>query len=349
MPVKSTNGVRVTSHDVARAAGVSQPTVSRALRDQRGVSAATRARVRQAARDLGYVTSQTGRALSTRTSHRIGVVAAELGNPFYPALIEPLHDALEERGYRVVLVTDRGEVPVEIEPLVDGSLDGVVLATSMLDSVLPGELAARGLPFTMVNRVVPGAAGDACQVDNLACGRRAAELLVSLGHRDVAAVHGPAGTSTGSRRAEGFERRLAELGVPLPPARVRSGSFSEATGRQAFLDLADGRAGAGGPPTAVFCGNDVIALGVCNAAARLGLVLGRDLSVVGVDDIPMAAWPVFDLTTLRTDLAALAGAAAELVVTRVRSPDLPPRQVTLAPRLVERGTHGPAAGRCAAR
>jgi len=330
----------VTSHDVARAAGVSQPTVSRALRDQRGVSAPTRARVREAARALGYVTSQTGRALSTRATRRVGIVSAELGNPFYPALLEPLHAALEERGYRVILITDRGEVPVEIEPLIDGSLDGVLLTTSTLDSTLPHELGARGLPFGMVNRVVPGAAGDTCQLDNSACGRLAADLLVGLGHRDVAAVHGPANTSTGRDRARAFEQRLAELGAPLRRVRVRRGTFAEATGRDAFHDLVGGDAK---PPTAVFCGNDVIALGVCNAASALGVKAGRDVSVVGVDDIPMAAWPIFDLTTLRTDLGVLARTAAQLLVTRMRTPDLQPRRVTLSPHLVLRATHGHAA------
>lgn len=329
----------VTSHDVARAAGVSQPTVSRALRDQRGVSAATRARVREAARALGYVPSQAGRALSTRATRRVGVVSAELGNPFYPALLEPLHDALEEQGYRVILITDRGEVPVEIEPLIDGSLDGVVLTTSTLDSTLPDELAARGLPFGMLNRTVPGAAGDSCELDNQACGRLAADLLVELGYSDIAAVHGPADTSTGRSRALAFEQRLVELGVPLRRSRVRRGEFSERSGRDAFLDLVS----SDGTPGAVFCGNDVLALGVCNAAVALGLRPGRHVSVVGVDDIPMSAWPIFDLTTVRADLGMLARTAADLLVSRMQAPHQPLRYVTLLPHLVLRGTHAPAA------
>ena len=102
--------------------------------------------MREAAWALGYVPSQAGRALSTRTTRRVGVVSAELGNPFYPALLEPLHDALAELGYRTILVTDRGDVPVEVEPLIDGSLDGVVLTTCELDSTLPQELDRRGCP-----------------------------------------------------------------------------------------------------------------------------------------------------------------------------------------------------------
>ena len=96
-----------TSHDADRLAGVSQPTVSRALRDQCGVSATTRRRVREAARELGYVPIQAGRTLSTKATGRVGIVSAELSNPFYPALIEPVHDALAKSGSRMILVTDR--------------------------------------------------------------------------------------------------------------------------------------------------------------------------------------------------------------------------------------------------
>lgn len=325
----------VNSHDVARLAGVSQPTVSRALRDHRGVSASTRAKVREAARALGYVRSQAGRALSTRTTRRVGVVSAELGNPFYPALLEPLHDALAEHGYRTILVTDRGDVPVEVEPLIDGSLDGVVLTTCELDSTLPQELDRRGLPYVMLNRVVPGVAGDVCASDNHASGAIAADFLVELGHRRIAAVHGPDTTSTGYERAIAFHERLAERGISVPDRWVHRGPFAEATGRRALAELMT----ADDAPTAVFCGNDVIALGVCNGGREVGIDVPRELTVVGVDDILMAAWPVLDLTTLRTDLGVLARGAADLLVQRILDPGLAPREFTLAPELVRRGTH----------
>lgn len=329
----------VTSHDVARLAGVAQPTVSRALRDQRGVSASTRAKVREAARVLGYVTSQTGRSLSTRTTRRVGVVSAELGNPFYPALLEPLHDELAKHGYRMILVTDRGDVPVEVEPLIDGSLDGAVLTTSELDSTLPHDLDRRGLPYVMLNRVVPGVAGDVCALDNHSSGTMAADFLVELGHRRIAAVHGPDTTSTGRGRAIAFHKRLAEHGISVPDRWVHRGSFAEATGRHALAELMT----ADDTPTAVFCGNDVIALGVCNGAREVGVDVPRELTVVGVDDIPMAAWPVFDLTTLSADLGALASRAADLLVQRMLNPGMAPREVILAPQLVRRGTHAPPA------
>ena len=327
----------VTSHDVARLAGVAQPTVSRALRDEKGVSAATRRRVREAARSLGYVPSQAGRALSTRRSRKIGVISAELSNPFYPALLGPLHDALAGHGYRTVLFTDRGERPVELDPLLDGSLDGVVLTTSERTSSLPGELMARGVPFVMVNRTVDGIEADRCVAGNRVGAAAVAELLAHLGHRRVAAILGPESTSTGQERADGFRDALAHRGIDLPPARMVHGPFDPDTGRRGLIRLISTEA----PPTAVFCGNDVIALGALNAAASLGIDIPERLTIVGFDDIPMAGWEVFDLTTVRVDLPEMAKSVAALLIERLATPDAPARSVVLEPRLIMRGTHAP--------
>lgn len=328
-------GVGITSHDVARLAGVSQPTVSRALRDQPGVSAATRGKVRDAARVLGYVTSQAGRSLATRSTGRVGVVSAELSNPFYPALLEPLHDALGQFGYRTILVTDRGEVPVELEPLIDGSLDAVILTTSETGSDLPEELRRRGVPFVLLNRTVDGVDGDVCTVDNIAGGALVADLLMSLGHERIGAILGPSTTSTGRDRRRGFQDRLAEHGRALPPKLVREGPFTAAFGRTALRELMAGPKS----PTAIFCGNDVLGLGVLNACLAHGIDVPDALTVIGFDDIAMAAWECFDLTTVRVDLAAMAQSAARLLVDRIASSERPARQISLDPVLVPRGTH----------
>jgi LacI family transcriptional regulator len=325
----------VTSHDVARLAGVSQPTVSRALRDRKGVSMVTRVRVREAAKALGYVPSQIGRSLATRTTGRVGVVSAELCNPFYPALIEPLHDALATLGYRMILVTDREDAEIEIEPLIDGSLDGVVLSTSEVSSQLPLELARRGLPHVMVNRSVDDAEMDTCVSDNVAGAEAVADFLVALGHTRIGAVCGPDTTSTGRERTAGFRRRLADRGVPLAARYVRSGPFHQDTGRAAISELMACEP----PPTALFCANDVIAFGVCDGAAAAGFGIPGDLTVVGFDDIPMAAWSVFSLTTMRVDLTVMAQRAAALLAERIADPQLPARRIILPVELVKRGTH----------
>ncbi|MDJ0105045.1 LacI family DNA-binding transcriptional regulator [Rhodococcus erythropolis] len=325
----------ITSKDVARLAGVSQPTVSRALRDQRSVSAQTRRRVREAARQLGYVPSQTGRALSTRRTRRVGVVAAELGNPFYPALVDPLHGALGERGYRMVLLSDDERQSFDVESVLDGSLDAVILTTCHTDSVIPSELRRRGVPFVMVNREADGSVADACVVDNARGARLAADLLVSLGHTRVGLITGPRNTSTGRDRAGAFRECLAGSGTLLDPDLVVVGDFDTKTGDSGLRRLLAGSR----PPTAVFCTNDVIAIGALNAAAALGVSVPSQLTLIGFDDISAASYAPLSLTTVHVPLRELARQAVSLLMNRIDDSDAPLTRIVGEPHLVLRGTH----------
>ncbi len=325
----------ITSRDVARLAGVSQPTVSRALRGDPRVSEETVRKVRMAAEALNYVPSEAGRSLSTRVTRRIGVLVTDLTNPFYPHLVAPLHDELEAQGYRMMLFTERSDAPAAAEQLVDGSIDGIVLATSTLDSALPAELNRRGLPFVYLNREGMAPA-DAVVVDNRAGGALAARQLIASGHRHIGGIFGPDNTSTGRDRELGFRQALADAGIALRPAHVRYGPFEFETGLTALPDLL----AASPAPTALFCGNDVVAIGVLDAATRLGIEVPERLTVIGFDDIPMAAWARFQLTTVRHDLHRMARTAAQLVVERVSGAyEGEPRRVVLTPRFVARRTH----------
>ncbi|MFE9707561.1 LacI family DNA-binding transcriptional regulator [Streptomyces sp. NPDC005930] len=330
----------ITSHDVARLAGVSQPTVSRALRDDPRVSPATREKVKEAARALNYVPSEVGRSLSTRSTRRIGVIVTDLTNPFYPHVVAPLHDELGRLGYRMMLLTERSDEAVAQEELLDQSLDGVVLATATTDSRLPARLDRRDMPYVFLNRDT-GRAGDyASVVDNEGGGRLVARELAALGHRRIAGIFGAANTTTGRERELGFRLALADEGIGLPEERVVRGPFEYETGYEALSFLLD----AAQRPTAVFCGNDVVAVGVLNAARAVGLSVPGDLTVVGFDDLPMASWEVLRLTTVRHDLAELARQAARLLVRRITGrADPAGERLVLPTEFVPRGTHGPPA------
>jgi LacI family transcriptional regulator len=327
-----------TSHDVALAAGVSQPTVSRALRDDPRVSDATRRRVLDAAARLGYVPSDRGRSLATRRTRRIGVVVEDLDNPFYLELLDELHDRLERADVRMIVLTPQRNDPERVERLVDGSIDGAILTTTHLDSPLPGQLRERRFPFVLLNRVVDDRAFAACSVENRAGAARLTEELLRLGHRSIAAIFGPETTSTGRDREEGIRAALAGAGVALPDARTRRGRFAFETGHRACAELlADGDR-----PTAILCANDVVAIGALNAAHGLGLAVPGDVSITGFDDIAMAAWEVFRLTTVRQDLRRMAETAVGLVLELVDAPHGEPRRVVLPAELVHRATLGPA-------
>jgi LacI family transcriptional regulator len=322
----------VTSHDVARLAGVSQATVSRALRDDDRVTAATKRRVHDAARALGYVRSELGRGLSTRATRRVALVV-ELDNALYQALVGPIHDELLDHEYRMLLLAERHDGGLA-ERLLDRSVDGAVLMTTRLTSVLPAQLAARDLPFVFLNRTSDVVDAPSVTADNIGGARAAAELLVGLGHSRIAAIVGPADTSTARDRETGFRTALAEAGVALPARRVYRREFDHATGR----DGLDALLAVDDPPTAVFCANDFVAVGVLNRAIERGVAVPDDLAVVGFDDLDMASWPAFGLTTVHNPVRAMARRAAAMLVERLADPAAGGQEV-FPTRLVLRRTH----------
>jgi LacI family transcriptional regulator len=327
-----------TSHDVARMAGVSQPTVSRALRGDPRLSPATRRRVQQAARDLDYVPSQRGRSLATRSTGQIGIVVSDLGNPFYLQVLDALHEALRHSDRRMLVLTSDADGRIPLDRLVDGSLDGVMLTSTPLHSTLPAELGRRGVPFVLLNREVDDAPGDVCVVDNAAGARLVAEELLHLGHRAIAAVFGPDYSSTGRDREASFRTVLDSAGVALPAQRWRRARYHFAEGHRCALELLHSE------PTALWCANDILALGAYNAIHAQGLRIPQDITLIGFDDLTLASWEMFELTTVRQDIERMVRTATELLLSRIAHDSevpLPPRRTVLPARLVRRRTHGP--------
>ena len=327
--------MRVTSRDVAERAGVSQPTVSRVLRGDPRVRPETKDRILRAARDLSYVPDSIGRNLVNRTTGQVALVA-DLGNPFYPRLMTPVHDELAAAGYRMVLLSERNDEDLLSRHLLDRSVDGVVLSTVARSSRLPRELRRRGVPFVLLNRFVGGVAADRAVADNRSGAAEVAELLLGLGHRDIGLVMGPVDTSTGEEREQGFREVAARVGAPVLDRRVWHGGLHHEDGVAGFEAIA----GRGPMPTALFCVNDFVAVGALNAAIEAGLRVPEDLSIVGFDDVSMAAWPCFDLTTVQVPVDAMARAATTLLIDRLRG-DAPtrPRHRTFDTPLILRSSH----------
>lgn len=337
-----------TSHDVARSAGVSQSTVSRALRDDPRVSDATKQRVLAAAAELGYVPSEVGRSLVTRSTRTVGIVVTDLTSVFYPYILAPLHDEVVAREYRMVVFTEgvESDTPPEqavlkplVDRLLDRSIDGVVLTTSSLDGTVPRTLAQRRLPLVFLTRYVEGVAADSAIVDNSLGASLAASEAIRLGHARVGVILGPANTSTGRDRERGIRAALTSAGIPLPDEMVRRGSFTFETGHASMSELM-----ALDPiPTVVLCANDTVAIGAFNAARGLGRQVPGDVSIVGFDDLPMAAWEVFQLTTVHQPMEEMARAAVRLLIERIEGEvhDDAVRQIVFEPRLVMRRTLAP--------
>lgn len=329
--------LKVTSIDVARRAGVSQPTVSRALRNLPGTSPATRERVLQAARELNYIASDRGRALSTRMTRRVAIVSAELTNPYYPELVEPLRHFLDEAGYRAVVVTDHEVGDVGLDALADGSYDGVILTTTTRHSTLPRDLTERRIPHVLANRMLDHPESPSCGIANAEGAAAVAKLLVELGHTRIGLIAGPVETSTGRERADGLRRALRTHGIVVRREMTRRCTFTHDAG----MVTAEGLLSHRDPPTALVCGNDVIALGALSAARRVGVEVPAQVSIIGFDDIRMARWPTFELTTVRCDLSELARRSVEMLCAQIAGGHLSAAETRLTPSLVLRGTHGP--------
>lgn len=325
----------VTSHDVARLAGVSQPTVSRALRDSPKVSAETKRRVRQAARVLGYVPSETGRALSSGRTRRIGLLLTDLDNQFYPYVIAPMHRELESLGYQMMLQTETSDTDTVAERLIANALDGVLLATTTVDSVVPVRLRDRGVSFVYFNRTADAMEADSATVDPVPGMAELAKVVAELGHRRVAAIFGPRNTSTALQREIALRDALDEHGLVIGASYSYRGQFDFETGYAgARLLLARSPR-----PTVIVCGNDVVALGALNAAKDLGVDVPGDVSMIGFDDLPMAAWSLVQLSTVAFDLDAMARTAAALLVRRIEDVEAGSYEHAVFPtRLVRRAT-----------
>ena len=332
----------ITSWTVAREAGVSQSTVSRALRADPRVRDETRLRVEDAARRLGYVPNSLASSLASRSTRTVGIVISDLADPFCPALLTSTHDELALMGYRVVLFAERTDAPAgqdALNRLLDRSIDGVLVTTAPLRSPLAGPLRGRGLPLVLLDRYIDGLDVDRVASDNRGGAAAGVRHLLELGHRRIAVVRGPGATSTGRDRLAGLVDALDAAGVALDPELVRDGGYSHESGYQHTRDLlrlAD-------PPTAVVCGNDVVAFGAIDAARSLGARVPQDVSVLGFDDVPMASWDVFRLTTVRQPFDDMARAAARMLAERIERPAAtgPARHEVLPTTLVKRATVGP--------
>lgn len=337
---KAVRRIRVTSNDVARAAGVSQPTVSRALAGDQAISHETRRRVLAAAQRLNYVTKRLNHSRIARHQRTrvVGVVVASLTNAFYTVLLDRLHHELASVGYSMILMIDQYENSADLSKLqllLDKTLDGVLFTTATVDSLAVRILHEQGVPLVLAVRSVPIPEIDVVENDNVMGAKEAVLHLLELGHHRIGFVLGPNNTSTSLQRLKGATAALAEYGLKPNPKLTAWGPYSHEAGYSAVLRLWDSEE----RPTAVFCANDFIALGVLDAARKHGIEVPNQLSVVGFDDIPMAGWSAIQLTTVRLGIEQMAVVAARRLLERIQSPTgLPGRRDLLPTSLVRRAT-----------
>ncbi len=302
---------QVTSVDVAKAAGVSQPTVSRAFDPDSPVSPETRARVLAAAAEIGYTPNVIARSLKSRTTNIVGIIMHNLTSSFfYPNVLEKFMRELQAIGKQVLLFSaPRNRSVDEILTQVLGyQVDALVIASTTPGRKIINETVQNGKPVILFNRFAPDTAANAVCCDNEAGGRQVANAFLDANQQQIAFIAGNKNTATNVLRRKGFTEQLQARGYT--DLRYEQGAYTYEDGRAVARRLL----GSDNPPDAIFCAADVIALGVLDAARyELGIRVPEELSIIGFDDIPMAGWPVYDLTTIRQPVDQMIDSAIELI------------------------------------
>lgn len=323
-----------TSGDVARLANVSQSAVSRTFTPGASVSAKTRDKVLKAAEELGYRPNALARAVTSGKSRLIALLVAYLDNQFYPIVIERLSRLLQENGYQTLLMmTDPGNQDKLVQRILQYQVEGIVMASATLSSSLARECAQTGIPVVMFNRYVASSPASSVTSDNIEGGRMVADFLVRGGHERIAFVAGAEDSSTNRDREAGFYKGLAEHGVAVHDRAVGGYTFEGAAEAARTLLSASVR------PDAIFVANDHMAFSVMDVVrTEFGLTVPDDISIVGYDDVPEAAWSAYSLTTVSQTPDGMVDATASMLMEQIEASVVKKRAAVLPARLVVRGS-----------
>lgn len=325
---------RVTITQVAAHAGVSVASASRALNGMIA-SAETVAKVKRAAAELGYVADATAQSLKRGRTDQLAYAVADIGNPVYVEMMSAVDRVVSSSGYRLVLSstgTSSSSVDV-VRDLGRGYVDGMILSPLRVTEELLSALAATPVPVVVLGRLPDTANLDTVRADSLTAMRLVVDHLVAEGRRDIAFVNGPADTTPGMFRRDGFA--AAVTAHPLVATRsVAADDFTIAAGYVAGRAvLEDDRR-----PDAIVAANDLIGIGAIRAAEDLGLTVPDDLAVTGIDNTELAGVVRPGLTSVDLGAEERGRVAADLLLARIAEPSRPAHTVTVAPSLVVRGS-----------
>lgn len=328
---------RRSIRDVAQVAGVSVGTVSNVLNGRAVVADATRVRVQEAILALGFVRNESARQLRAGRSRTIGLVVMDIANPFFTDLVAGAEEVAQADGGAVIICNSHHDLDHEqrlLAMLEEQRVLGLLLSPLADGGHQLREMVGRGTPVVLVDRVTGTQGLCSVSVDDVLGGRLALEHLVGLGHTSIAFVGGPMTIEQVTQRLAGAQQVADRPGVRLRVEETSALSVDE--GRLAAGRLLSGRRR---PPTAVFCANDLLALGVLQETTRRGVSVPDDLAIVGYDDIDFAAAAAIPLTSVRQPRAELGRSATRLLLAEVADgPSHRHQQVTFSPDLVVRGS-----------
>jgi len=327
---------KVTSLEVAKLAGVSQSAVSRVFTPGASASKKTEAKVRKAAKELGYRPNILARSLITGRSRIIGLVVAHLDNYFYPEALELLSNALQKKGYHVLVfmvAKTAGSIDDVVDEILDYQVDGIILASVAMSSNLASRCTSAGVPVILFNRSQDDDTFSAITSDNILGGKKIARFLLAGGHKRIGYIAGWEGASTQHDRETGFVEELKDNGHSLYAREVANFNVDEA--RQATHKMFSGEK----IPDAVFVASDHMAFAVMDVLRfEIGLKIPEQVSVVGYDDVPVSSWPAYDLTTLRQPANRMVAETVSMILESIENKNTKPRQIKIDGPLIMRGS-----------
>lgn len=334
----------VTLKDIAKRVGYSVTTVSRALAGYEDVAEDTRRKIIMAAREMGYYPDFTARSLRRRRTDTVGFVipVAEhyLSDPFFLELLAGIGDGAVEQGFDLLISTCKplGSEEREVyRRMVRGRrVDGIVVARTRREDQRISYLVGEGFPTVAFGRTTLNLDFPYIDVDGEDGVRQAMEHLINLGHRRIAFISPPSYLMFAEHRLIGYKRALEKHGLDFDPSLVVEGELTQSSGYRRMnqlLDLDD-------PPTAVVCGNDLMALGAISASQERGLKVGRDVAIVGFDDIPLAEHSHPPLTTVHQPIYEIGKRLSHMLVQIIQGQGLAETHTIVQPKLVVRESCG---------
>jgi LacI family transcriptional regulator len=323
--------------DVARRAKVNISTVSRVLNGTGKIGEETRARVHKVMREVGYKPNRVARRLRTTggTSHLLGLIIPNIQNIFFADLARGVEDVAYRNNFAVLLCNydeDEARERFYLDVMQSESVDGIILPPIHEHDAAVMKVVKSGLPIVCVDRSLAGGNLDKVEVDNRRGAFEAVAHLIARGHRRIGLIGGPADSSTGRERLNGYKDAHQAAGIPLRSELMRFGDYKQDSGQlraHELLALAD-------PPTALFVCNGLMNAGALEAIASRGLKVPRQIALVGFDELPLAS--VFNppLTVVRQPAYEVGKCAAELLLKRIEDPSRPATSLRLLPELIVR-------------
>jgi LacI family transcriptional regulator len=326
--------------DVARSAGVSLGTVSNVMNRPEVVSPSTRERVERAMAELGFVRNESARQLRAGTSRTVAYVMLDGSNPFFHDVAQGIELAAEAADLSLFICNSNGRAgreEVHLDRLVQQRVQGILVTPVDPEAPHLVEISRRGIPVVIVDRVGIGGVFCSVAVDDVLGGRIAVEHLAEQGHTRVAVIGGPESIGQVRERVQGARQIWAELGLsPDDLTYLPTAGLTVAEGRSAGERLAG--IPARRRPTAAFCANDLLALGLLQQTIGAGMRVPEELAIVGFDDIEFAAAAAVPLTSVRQPRQELGRAAAQLLIDEATNPDHRHEQALFVPELVARAS-----------